>query len=99
MSIGRWWGGVPSNFTVPVIFPSAAALTVCPECNITSARRESLDNVTANLYPLFMECFSWSLLAFGLGRRFVGIDGLQAQFFGDLRCFSFHRLQRAKVKN
>ena len=54
MSIGFICGAVPSSLTVPLILPSAAALTFCVEYNRPYASNNSAETVIPNLYPAFI---------------------------------------------
>ncbi len=49
MSIGFWWGGVPSSLMVPVIPPVAAPLTLCVEYKRPNPSMRSVQAITANL--------------------------------------------------
>jgi hypothetical protein len=53
------WGATPSSLTVPVILPSAAALTVFPEYRNPHARSSNAELITAILFPAFIEFISY----------------------------------------
>src|SRR4029077_13002899 len=65
MSIGLWRGAVPSSLMVPVILPSAAALTLFPEYRNPSASTSKPKLITAILYPAFIAISSFGMTSRG----------------------------------
>src|SRR5947209_6143920 len=111
MSIVFSCGGVPLNFTLPVILPSPAALTLLPKLNKPTTTSSNAVSIPASLYAIFIYAFSSMRSLFALRlvvlllvvirlRRRVRIDWFQPELFSDFFFFLVHtgdRLQGSQV--